>query len=164
MFRKILVQALLALVYYALALVLVLLSLALFEYTLPNFFFGWALYMPVVVILMGAHQANPNLPLRWGLAYALLTALLWTAFLAVLFGSLDPMVWWQTVLTMLGPVFLPTALVLFSLNLIVAAGNDWLERTQFALRWPAMSAWLPAAALSAGLGALLLIAFGLIAL
>ena len=159
MLRKILVHAVLALAYFSLAIVMVLLSIALFEPSLPNFFFGWALYMPVVVVLMGAHQATTDLPLRWGLAYALLTALLWTAFLAVLFGSLEPTVWWATLLTMLGPVFLPTALVLFFLNMIVSAGNELLARTRMTINWPAMSAWLPAAAL----GALLLITFGLIA-
>lgn len=160
--RKILVHAVLALAYFSIALVMVLFSVALFEHSLPNFFLGWALYMPAVVLLMGAHQAAEDLPLRWGLAYALMTALLWTAFLAVLFGSLDPKVWWDTVQTMMGPIFLPTTLVLFLLNLIVSAGNDLLARTRLAIQWPALSAWPPVATLGAGLGALLLIGFGIL--
>jgi hypothetical protein len=162
MLKKILVHAALALAYFTLAIILVLVSIALFEQTLPNVFFGWALFLPVVVVLMGAHQQPGALKFGWGLAFALVAALLWTAFLAALFGERSLAAWSDTFQSLLVPVFLPTAVILFALNAAISVGSRLLARSRLLLDWPVINAWLPAASLSTGLGALLLILFGIL--
>jgi hypothetical protein len=162
MLKKILVHAALALAYFTLAIILVMVSIALFEQTLPNVFFGWALFLPAVVVLMGAHQQTSALKFSWGFAYALVTALLWTAFLAALFGELSLAAWFDTFQSLFVPVFLPTVVILFALNAAITVGSRVFPPRRLMLDWPAISAWLPAASISTGLGTLLLILFGII--